>query len=293
MAWYASWFDSAHYHSLYAHRSDDEAGRFVDALVGRLRPAPGARALDLGCGGGRHARRLATRSLNVTGLDLSGASIDRARQFARRGLTFRRHDMRMPFGTRRFDYVFNLFTSFGYFDDRAEHLQVIHNIARSLRPGGTLVMDYLNVRHAEARLVHEEIKIIDRITYRLSRWTDATHFFKRIQIDEGDGREPLEFVERVARFRLADFACMFASAGLRLKQVFGDYQLSPFDETSSPRLILVAAPSDRVTTGPHRALWTVDGYRPAKLRRMRLRVSGVTPRYDASIHCGTREAIDG
>ena len=30
--WYASWFDSPHYHRLYGHRSTDEARRFIDRL---------------------------------------------------------------------------------------------------------------------------------------------------------------------------------------------------------------------------------------------------------------------
>jgi SAM-dependent methyltransferase len=252
MSWFASWFDSSHYHSLYAHRGDEEAARFVDAIVGRLRPSAGARALDLGCGAGRHARRLADRSLRVTGLDLSAASIDRARQFEHPGLTFRRHDMRAPFGTRTFEYVFNLFTSFGYFESDAEHLRVIDNVARALTPGGTLLLDFLNVSHAETRLIGAETIALGPVTYRLTRWTDARHFYKRIRIEEPN-RPPLEFVERVARLRLADFHDMFTRTGLRLRRVFGDYQLSPFDETSSPRLILVAtAGGAAITGGPRR-----------------------------------------
>jgi SAM-dependent methyltransferase len=255
MAWFADWFDSAHYHTLYAHRSPDEAARFVEALVRSLRPSPGAQALDLGCGAGRHARKLAACSLQVTGLDLSAASIERARQFHRPGLAFRRHDMRAPFGSHAFDFVFNLFTSFGYFDTEAEHLGVVRNIARALRPGGTLVLDYLNVRYAESRLVREEGKVANGVAYRLTRWTTPQHFFKRIEIDEGHGREPLEYVERVARFGLADFDRMFAEAGLRLDAVFGDYSLSAFDEATSPRLILLARrPADARLSEQPRAI---------------------------------------
>ena len=57
--WFASWFDSPHYHRLYAHRNVAEAAGFIDALVDRLRPRAGARMLDLGCGAGRHAIHLA------------------------------------------------------------------------------------------------------------------------------------------------------------------------------------------------------------------------------------------
>ncbi|HET6957539.1 MAG TPA: methyltransferase domain-containing protein, partial [Vicinamibacterales bacterium] len=81
--WFASWFDSPHYHQLYAHRDEAEAARFVDALVARVRPREGARVLDLGCGAGRHARRLASKGLQVTGIDLSANSIAEAKKTER------------------------------------------------------------------------------------------------------------------------------------------------------------------------------------------------------------------
>ena len=67
--WLASWFDSFHYHKLYAHRDEAEAGRFLDALIARLNPGRDDRVLDLGCGAGRHAKYLASKGLRVTGID--------------------------------------------------------------------------------------------------------------------------------------------------------------------------------------------------------------------------------
>src|SRR5262245_4528807 len=123
--WFACWVDSPDYHALYAsrpypalygYRDNAEAVAFVDALVERLRPAPGARVLDLGCGSGRHARHLNAKGLDVTGLDLAASSIRTARRSENEHLRFRRHDMRVPFGRAAFDCVFNFFTSFGYFE---------------------------------------------------------------------------------------------------------------------------------------------------------------------------------
>src|SRR6185436_16836688 len=78
--WFASWFDSVHYHKLYAHRDDTEAARFLDALIVRLGLHHGARVLDLGCGAGRHSRYLAAKGLRVTGIDLAAGSIRTAKQ---------------------------------------------------------------------------------------------------------------------------------------------------------------------------------------------------------------------
>src|SRR2546428_13010515 len=70
-------------------------------------------------------------------------------------------------------HVLRLFTSFGYFDDLAEHVTVVRNIARSLKPGGSVVLDYLNVHHADRHLTPEDVTERDGIVYRLTRWTDA------------------------------------------------------------------------------------------------------------------------
>jgi len=238
--WFESWFDSPYYHKLYAYRDDAEARRFIDALVERLDLHGGSEVLDLGCGAGRHARQLASHGLHVTGLDLAASSIEEARHFEGAHLRFRRHDMRVPFGTGLFDDVFSFFTSFGYFADPFEHLVVVSNMAEALRPGGRLVLDYLNVVLAEARLIPTETKAIDGVTYRLTRWTDRQAFHKRIVVDDPANPARLVFEERVAKLRRADFEMMFACYGLVIEQVFGDYQLNDFDSKTSPRLILVA-----------------------------------------------------
>ncbi len=239
LEWFESWFDSVHYHKLYGYRDDTEAARFLDELIARLRPRQRARVLDLGCGAGRHSKYLASKGLRVVGMDLAAGSIREAKKSERPGLRFLQHDMRAPFGRDAYDYVFSFFTSFGYFEKPDEHLTVVRNMATSLRYGGGLVLDYLNVRYAEARLTSEEVKKIDGVIYRLTRWTDARSFFKRIVVEDGGGK-PLEYVERVARFTLQDFERMFALHDLSIEEVHGDYRLSPYNALTSPRMILVA-----------------------------------------------------
>lgn len=239
--WFASWFDSAHYHTLYADRNAQEAAGFVEALMRRGHLRSGASVLDLGCGTGRHAKYLASRGFDVTGLDLSDESLRRARigdEGAR--VRFVRRDMRQPFGVSAFDHVLSLFTSFGYFDDPADHVTVIHNAATALRPGGLVVLDYLNSRYVDAHLRREDVIERGGAIYRVSRWTDTDHIFKRIAIDEAGSDAPIEHTERVAKLTVEDFRFMFAVCDLRIVAAYGDYQLSNFDPSSSPRLILVA-----------------------------------------------------
>jgi SAM-dependent methyltransferase len=239
-SWFKHWFDSSFYHQLYANRDEKEAATFIDELVNELQPAAHARMLDLGCGSGRHSKYLASKGFDVTGIDLAGSSILQAKRWESETLHFYRHDMRVPFGRGAFDYVFNFFTSFGYFDDPSEDQKVVRNIYSALRPGGVLVMDYINSAYAEKKLRAREEKEIDGIIYNINRWTTETHFLKKIRIENMGMEEPIEHTERVKKFSVSDFKDLFDRNGLQLEKVYGDYHLNEYDVRASPRLILIA-----------------------------------------------------
>ena len=106
-SWYRSWFNSPYYHLLYADRDEKEAAEFINNLVDHLKPQPGSRMLDVACGNGRHARQLATKGFQVTGIDLSENSISEAENDQSENLHFFVHDMRKLFWINYFDYTFN------------------------------------------------------------------------------------------------------------------------------------------------------------------------------------------
>ena len=114
-----------------------------------LQPTPGAAILDLACGQGRIAVPLAQRGYRVTGLDLSEQLLDVARAAADAAgviVEWHRADMRdIPAEwAGRFDYIINIFTAFGYFEDEAENQRVLAGVARALKPDGRFLIESMN-----------------------------------------------------------------------------------------------------------------------------------------------------
>src|SRR6266478_350484 len=140
--WFTSFFDAAYVAQLREEKPPAQTRREVDFLLRALRPAPGARILDVPCGYGRHAAALARRGFRVVGVDLSRAMIAEARRrFAERPrLTFVRGDMRKIAYRGEFDAVINLYTSFGYFTP-AQNRAVLRRLAPRRSPGPGLRRD--------------------------------------------------------------------------------------------------------------------------------------------------------
>jgi SAM-dependent methyltransferase len=100
--------------------------------------------LDAACGKGRHSIYLNSQGYNVTGIDLSAKSINEASKFENDSLSFFEHDIRLPFRINYFDSVFNLFTSFGYFQKHVDNMACLSNFFNALKPGGYFLFDFLN-----------------------------------------------------------------------------------------------------------------------------------------------------
>jgi SAM-dependent methyltransferase len=240
MPWYRDWFDSDAYELVYQQRNLDDARRLADLVERVARLEPGAELLDVACGRGRHALLFASRGYRLTCFDLSPNALRTAASRAESsGLAMEcvRGDMRaLPF-EEQFDGVLNLFTSFGYFEDEQDHQRVVDGMARALRPGGFVVQDFLNPAHVAASLVPEDVREEGDLTIRQARWIEDGRINKRITL--GRGGEEHVFTESVRLLTLADFERLYAAAGLRLADTFGDYHGAPYEE-GSPRLILYA-----------------------------------------------------
>lgn len=235
--WFSDWFDTSYYHILYKNRDEREARFFIENLCNFLAIKPNSSLLDLACGKGRHSITLNELGHKVLGVDLSQNSISVAKQHERRGLHFEVHDMRKIIPGLSFDVIFNLFTSFGYFDSSVENKKVIFSVANMLYEKGIFVIDFLNADKVVANLVSEEEKMIDGIQFLIKRIVEGEHIYKKITVI--DKNETKNYVERVQLLRLGDFEKLL-SPEFKILHTFGNFDLQKFDATSSDRLIIIA-----------------------------------------------------
>ena len=234
--WYASWFDTPYYHILYKDRDHEEAHQFMDNLTNYLNLPEDGKVLDLACGKGRHSVYLNSLGYNVTGLDLSENSIEYAKQFENDTLRFEVHDMCKPYN-EKFDAVFNLFTSFGYFDKDEDNLNTIKAIKEDLNEFGFGVIDFMNTDFIIENLVAEDVKTVEGIEFHQKRYVKDGYIIKDISFT-ADG-ENYNFQERVKALTLKDFEALFEKAGVFLLDVFGDYKLRKYYKTTSERLVMI------------------------------------------------------
>ena len=234
--WFTSWFDTPYYHILYKDRGDEEAKEFMQNLVNFLELPHGSSILDLACGKGRHSVYLNKLGYDVTGVDLSQNSISYAKQFENEHLHFHTHCMCSALD-QKFDAVFNLFTSFGYFDDEKENLESIFAIKEELNEGGWGVIDFMNVKKVIKELIPSEVKTVKGIDFKITRRVENGFILKDIEFE--DKGEDHAFTEKVMALTLEKFQLYFFKAGIELVHTFGSYDLEPYDKNTSDRLILV------------------------------------------------------
>jgi len=234
--WYATWFDTAYYHILYKNRDDKEAHDFMSHLTSKLELEKGARILDVACGRGRHSIYLNKIGFNVTGIDLSENSIAYAKTYENEALTFLRHDMCKPLDAT-FDAVFNLFTSFGYFEKDESNIKAIKAMKANMKPNAYGVIDFLNIHYTLKHLKTHEIKTVEGIDFQIEKWVENDYLYKGINFEVENKKH--SYTERLKCIDLNVFKTYLEKAGLQLKATYGDYQLQPFNQNHSQRLILV------------------------------------------------------
>jgi len=232
---YNKWFDSPYYHILYENRDHIEAKNFIEKIINYLKLDKGSKILDAACGNGRHSIEIEKLGYKVLGIDLSKNSIKKAKKNENKNLNFLIHDISIPFESE-FDAVFNLFTSFGYHTKKKD-LDVLYAIEKNLKNGGIGVIDFFNINKVKKNLIENEIIIKRNIKFKITRKIHKDYVKKSISFY--DKKKEYNFNEKVNNLSLDNFINYLSKMNLKIQQVFGDYNLNPFNSKKSSRLIIV------------------------------------------------------
>ncbi|SMF89369.1 Methylase involved in ubiquinone/menaquinone biosynthesis [Paenibacillus uliginis N3/975] len=236
--WYEESFGED-YLLVYKHRDAQGAAHEVQKMASWLRLPAGAKVLDLCCGMGRHSLALSEAGYHVTGIDLSDVLLREARQLDQdKAVTWIASDMRhLPVEDNEFDAVLNLFTSFGYFTRDEEHIKVLQQIYRVLKPDGQFIIDFLNPAYVEQNLVPESSREFEGQRIDERRKIENGYVKKEITITDLSGGETRHYNERVKLYTYDAFKSMVEEVGLYIEQVHGSYDDEKYDPETSPRMI--------------------------------------------------------
>ena len=239
-----NWFNSDYYHILYKNRDKKEAEFFINNLIKKLKIKKGSKILDLACGVGRHSFYLNKKEMNVIGIDNSENNIKKAKKFENKSLKFKKKEMTEDYG-QNFDFIFNLFTSFGYINKK-HNFDTFKSINNSLVDHGILVIDYLNVFRLKEKLIEKETKKIGNIIFNIKRSFKDNFIVKKIKIK--DNNEIFYFEERVMELTKNDFQDYLKKFNFEILDVYGNYNLEKYHKNSE-RLIMIIKKSQSLMTG--------------------------------------------
>lgn len=235
--WYRQSFGDL-YPIVYAHRNSEAADREIRLMSQWIGLTPGHTVLDACCGDGRHLQSLLQLGCAGYGFDLSSELVIRAQSNSVTQNRVCRADIRnIPFAPV-FDYVFNLFTSFGYFYDDRENQAALKQMVSCLKPEGTLILDHMNTGRIRRTLVEKSESRTGQYHIVQHRRFVGNRVQKRIEIQTSEDRTHV-FNEDVRMFSPDEIIQLAGICGLIDISLHGSFCGSTFDERSE-RMILRA-----------------------------------------------------
>ncbi len=218
------------------------AEELVDKLLELVNLSSGS-VLDLCCGPGRFCIPFARREFRVTGVDRTPFLLNKAKtRAADEGLDIEwvQEDMREFLRPNAFDLVLNSYTSFGYFDDKAEDLKVLQNVLANLVPGGAVVIDIIGKeRLAKIFLSTTSEKLDDGtlMVYRreiFDEWTRIRNEWTMVK-----GSEVLSFSFHHTIYSGQELKDRLADVGFNEVKLYGNFEGVEYGRKAD-RLIAVA-----------------------------------------------------
>ena len=197
--------------------------------------APGKLVADLGCGYGRHLRALVERGYpHPLGLDQSPLLLGEARAQAPGARLLRADLRRLPLHQGTLSAAFCFYSSM-FLGDHQDALQALREVARVLRPGGSLVLTQDNperlAQRPQARF-EEDVAGLGRVVEE-SLYEPAANVDRVTKTITRPGGEVLSAVFVIRYYPPPELAALARAAGLVLQRLEPDEALTP----DTPQLV--------------------------------------------------------
>jgi len=241
--WWDDFFPS--FRPFFGLVSQKETNAHVHYLIKKLNLRPGKKFLDCPCGIGRISLPLAKKGIRVTGVDITRSYLDElSKKAKRRGLKIDvvHADMRRINFDSKFDAGGNLWTSFGFFAEESDNLQVLKKMYRALKPGGKFILHVINrdwiMANYQPRGWQEiaGVKSIEEryFDYRTSINYGTWHFIK-------DGEEK-SFDVPIRMYSFHELIAMFKSVGFTDIEGYGSIKDEPISRNRQMMFIIGTKP---------------------------------------------------
>lgn len=217
----------------------------------------GGSILELACGSGRVLLPLACEGYTVTGVDTSASMLALARQRlqttgAASRITLVQEDICALRLGQKFRMALIALGSFAHIISRKAQQQALAAVRAHLSPGGMFIIDISNAdaRYMEGLSGH----VLHQGTWRRDDSTLLSHFVSPASSSDKHLLELTHFYDSHSQggtvqrtiatmhlylFERNEMELLLEQAGFVIKDVYGDYDLAPY-QLDSPRMILVA-----------------------------------------------------
>jgi len=199
------------------------------------------KVLDVCCGFGRISAELAKRGFSVTGVDITESYLQTAKEEAdleKLDIEYIKADAREFVRPDFFDLAVNLYISFGYFENKEDDLLMVRNAYKSLKNGGSFIIETLGKEIAVRDFV--EAEWFERAGFTvLTKYEalDSWTFLKNRWILIKDGKR----IERVFAQRLysaSELRDLMLEAGFSKVEIYGDWDETPYDRRAAKLIVI-------------------------------------------------------
>jgi SAM-dependent methyltransferase len=230
---------------IYAEKPYDAESEALQTLFARNNVPPGGRVLELACGTGTHAIALAKRGYAITAVDICPDLIGVAK--AKNSKTewaigeiqpeFICEDIRyFDYPTERYDAATCLFDSVGYLGEDRVIVEFLSQVHRSLKPGGTFVLEFLQRDRFVAQFDPLRVRewslpdggtLLRISNVALDQMTSTFSVrYRMIELASTGSWRMSEETQENRYFTLEDMQRLFASAGFMSTECMGAYDLN-------------------------------------------------------------------